>query len=157
MTKQAEFAPRDRAITRAARKGLSWADQALAGLKALPKGTRGPGKRFTYLMTCASSPLVEPATANQWSHVFRVALLSGVLERTGRIVKVRETSRTNFKPEYRIPDPDRPITVYVDPATEAEYIRKQLREALDLLPAKANDARAKIADAIERLAPFIDL
>lgn len=160
MTKQAEFAPRDDAITKAAREGKGWAEQALAGLAALPKGKRGPGKAFTYWLTCASSPLADPLTPNRWSPVFRAALRDGVLEKTGRIVKVRDNSRTNFKHEYRIHDPNRRRIAYVDPVNEAHHIRTLLQQALALLPreitVEIGDARAKIAEAIERLAPFID-
>ena len=148
---------RDSAISTAAREGLSWIDQALAGLATFPRGTRGSGSRFSYLLMCSQSPLEEPTQRTMWATVFAQAWRKGLLEKTGRWIKPQVARR--LQPEYRVPDPDRPIIVYVDPATEAEFIRDQLQQVLKMMPKKTKRSqaiRAKIADAIERLAPFID-
>jgi hypothetical protein len=83
-----EFALRDRAIREAAARGLSWTEQALAGLAALPPRTQGVGKKFTYMLTCFRSPLREPKKYQAWSQVFRQAQARGVLEHTGRLIQV---------------------------------------------------------------------
>ena len=76
-TQKRQFLTRDRAIKAAAHRGLSWTEQALAGLAALPPMTQTVGKHFTYLLTCRRSPLPEPEKHQAWSSVFSQALHAG--------------------------------------------------------------------------------
>ena len=98
----ASFPARNKAIKAEKRKGGSWARQALAGLAALPPGTRGHSERFTHLLTWAGSPLPElPETTRwdwdrsvwkyyvrpAWGRVFAQALKHGLLDYTGLITR----------------------------------------------------------------------
>jgi hypothetical protein len=94
----ADFAERDRAIKAAALDGGSWLKQALAGLGALPAGTRGLAKRFSYMLTCAQSPLPEPPKPTVWGMVFRAALSGGLIEPTSTIWR---TARGGLGMEYQ--------------------------------------------------------